>query len=109
MIIINNKLIPFGKKFLAINLFGILFTKGECSEQVLRHEKIHTAQMRELLYIPFYIIYMAEWLYHLFKVRNALKAYHRISFEREAYQNQNNPDYLLTRKRYASFRNTQAN
>lgn len=106
MIIINNKLIPFGNNFLAINLFGILFTKGECSEEVLRHERIHTAQMRELLYIPFYLIYIAEWIYHLIKVGNILKAYHRISFEREAYLHQNNPHYLPIRKRYASFRST---
>ena len=56
MKIVRNNIIPF-KGFLAINLFGILFVRGDSyiSPQVINHEKIHTAQMRELLYIPFYL------------------------------------------------------
>lgn len=59
MNIIYNNIIPF-KGFLAINLFGVLFVRGtyrDLSATVLNHEKIHTAQMKELWYIPFYVIY----------------------------------------------------
>lgn len=102
MKIIYNRVIPFGRKFLAINLFGVLFAKGECTSSLLNHEMIHTAQMKELLYIPFYIIYVLEWLVRMIQYRNSFEAYRNISFEREAYSNQDNNDYL-TRRRYFSF------
>ena len=63
MKIIRNNIIPF-KGFKAINLFGILFVRGnaELSDEVINHESIHTAQMKEMLYIPFYIWYGIEYL-----------------------------------------------
>lgn len=100
MKIIYNKLIPF-RGFLAINLFGVLFVRGswrDVNARLLYHEKIHTAQMRELGYIFFYILYLLEWLYRLAKEGNA---YMNISFEREAYENENNFEYLQTRKKWA--------
>lgn len=103
MKIIYNKLIPFGR-FFAINLFGVLFVKGtkeQVTEIDLNHERIHTAQMKELWYIPFYILYLLEWLYRLFRPGNA---YSNISFEREAYANECNLRYLQSRPRFASRR-----
>lgn len=100
MKIIYNNIIPFNG-FLAINLFGILFVRGtyrDLSATVLNHEKIHTAQMKELWYIPFYVIYLLEWIVRLFMPGNA---YRNISFEREAYDNEGNMSYLTNRKRYA--------
>lgn len=54
MKIIRNNFIPV-KGFKAINLFGVLFVRGNAviSEKTLRHEHIHTMQMREMLYVPF--------------------------------------------------------
>lgn len=101
MKIIYNKIIPFGRNFRAINLFGILFAKSKCDQVMLNHEKIHTAQMRELLYIPFYLFYIIEWLIRLIKYHDSFKAYENISFEREAYANQKNQAYLSERKHYA--------
>ena len=103
MKIIYNNIIPF-KGFLAINLFGVLFVRGtyrDLSATVLNHEKIHTAQMKELWYIPFYVIYLLEWVVRLFMPGNA---YRNISFEREAYDNEGNMSYLASRKRYAMWR-----
>ena len=99
MKIIRNKYIPF-KGFLAINLFGILFVRGDAriDDITLNHEKIHTAQIKELWYIFFYLWYIIEWLIRLFMKGNA---YRNISFEREAYNNENDLDYLKTRKRFA--------
>lgn len=54
MIIIRNKIIPF-KGFKCINLFGVLFVRKECGDVTktdINHEAIHTAQMRELMYVP---------------------------------------------------------
>ena len=98
MKIIRNKYIPF-KGFRAINLFGILFVRGNAiiNERTIRHETIHTAQMKEMLYVFFYVWYLIEWLIRLFMKGNA---YRNISFEREAYTNQDNLSYLRSRKRF---------
>ena len=99
MKIIRNKYIPF-QGFKAINLFGILFVRGNAriSERTLRHEAIHTAQMKEMLYIFFYLWYVVEWIIRLFMEGNA---YRNISFENEAYTNEDNIIYLESRKRFA--------
>lgn len=101
MKIIYNSLIPF-KGFSAINLFGIVFARKEfreLSQRTLNHEAIHTAQMREMAYVFFYIWYLVEWLIKLF--RYGRKAYDNISFEREAYTYQFDYSYLKKRKRFA--------
>mgnify|MGYP007066897473 CR=1 FL=1 len=85
MKIIRNNIIP-PKGFTAINLFGLLFVRGnrELSPTTVTHERIHTRQMREMLYIFFYIWYVLEWLIRLLVIRNPHKAYRAISFEQEA-------------------------
>ena len=99
MKIIRNNILPF-KGFSAINLFGILFVRknARLSEKTLNHERIHTSQMKELLYIPFYIWYVIEWLARLIQFRNSYMAYRNTSFEREAYQNQEDMHYLKSRR-----------
>ena len=101
MKIIYNKIIPFGKGFYAINLFGVLFSKGPCDAVVLNHEKIHTAQIKELGYVFFYIVYLLEWLVRMVQYRGYVNGYLNISFEREAYANQYNLNYLRTRKLFS--------
>ena len=99
MKIIRNNIIPFaGHK--AINLFGILFVRGNAriDDRTIRHETIHTAQMKEMLYVGFYIWYVTEWIIRLLMKGNA---YRNISFEREAYANEEHIDYLESRKRFA--------
>ena len=103
MKIVYNSVIPFGG-FLAINLFGVLFVRGtvrDVTPRLLNHERIHTAQMKELGYILFYILYFLEWLFRLMLGGNA---YRNISFEREAYGNDINPGYLSTRRMWAMWR-----
>lgn len=102
MKIIYNNLIPF-KGFAAINLFGVLFVrKGvNVTERLLRHEYIHTCQMRELGYIGFYILYLLEWIIRLFRKGNA---YRNLSFEREAYHHENSLHYPRLRRRFAQWR-----
>lgn len=105
MKVIYNRLIPF-RGFKCINLFGILFVRKGCSMTPtdFNHEAIHTAQMKELAYLPFYIAYLVEWLWHLSKTRNAKRAYYMVSHEREAYAHQNEPNYLSTRKHFSQFK-----
>ena len=106
MKIIYNNLIPF-KGFQAINLFGVIFARKEYKElpkKVLNHEAIHTAQMKELLYIPFYVLYAIEYLINLIKYQNNDKAYYNISFEREAYRYERQLDYLRERQHFAQYK-----
>ena len=97
-IIYNNILPPKG--FKAINLFGVLFVRKdvEIYDTTLNHEAIHTAQMKEMLYIFFYLWYFFEWLYRLVWEVNA---YRSISFEREAYENEDDISYLIHRKPFS--------
>lgn len=107
MKIIRNKYIPF-PGYKCINLFGILFVKNNAKidEVTINHERIHTAQMKELLYIPFYLFYVIEWLIRLIQFRNGYMAYRNISFEREAYQNQEDMHYLKSRKFFSFLKHT---
>ena len=90
--IVYNNIIPF-KGWKAITLWPFIFVrKGVKFNDIdLNHEKIHLVQQIELLVIPFYIIYLIEWIF---------KGYRQICFEKEAYSNENNLDYLKTRKHY---------
>lgn len=98
MLVIRNKILPIGKNFFAINLCGIIFAKGECDAITLNHEKIHSRQILELLVLPFYLLYIIEWLVRLFQYKDTYRAYKNISFEKEAYTNQNDFHYLRKRK-----------
>ena len=84
MKIIENKWIPF-KGWSAVNLFGVLFVrKGvKVTEEMLRHEEIHTLQMKETAYVGFYLWYAIEGFLKCFA--HGKKGYYRISFEQEAY------------------------
>lgn len=97
MKVIYNNIIPF-KGFKAVNLFGVVFARESLSIIDKNHESIHTAQMKELGYILFYIIYLIEYLILYRKYKDSDKAYRNISFEKEAYNNQDNLLYLKTRK-----------
>ncbi len=99
VLIIRSRLIPSG---FCVNLFGTLWTRDTSwiDETVINHEQIHTAQQRELLFIPFYLLYFIEWLFRLVRHRNWKDAYFAISFEREAYAHGDDLAYLKRRKLY---------
>ena len=105
MKVIYNTLIPF-KGFRAINLFGVLFVRKGCESNsvTLQHEAIHTAQMKEMLYLFFYLAYVVEWLYYLCRLKDRMKAYRAISFEREARKYQFDAEYLKTRPMYNQYK-----
>lgn len=68
------------------------------NQSLINHEKIHLRQQLELLIIPFYIWYLSEYYIKYLKYKDPELAYRNISFEREAYENDQNLDYLKTRK-----------
>ena len=89
-----------------LNLFGVLFTRDSSwiSEKTVNHERIHDAQMRELLWVPFYLVYVAEWLWLLVKYGDSRRAYLCISHEREAYAHGDDLSYLPRRRPFAQWR-----
>ncbi len=101
MIIVKNKIIPFGS-YTTINLFGILFTKSDyLSPTTINHERIHTKQMLELLIVGYYLWYIIEYIIVRFCYKKQNAAYHDISFEEEAHNNDTNLHYLDDRKHFA--------
>lgn len=99
MIIIKG--IPF-RRINGITIFPFIIVRPKNPDKVLiNHERIHIRQQLELLIIPFYIWYVAEWLYHYAQCREWWAAYRKISFEREAYTHQEAIDYLKNRKMWA--------
>jgi UDP-galactopyranose mutase len=99
MIFISKLIVPKG--FHGITLFPFIFLKKKSLKQdqiLINHEKIHLKQQKELLILLFYLIYGLEWIVKFFIYKNGYLAYRNLSFEREAYQNENNQEYLKKRK-----------
>lgn len=124
MVIVRNDIIPFkGKK--ALTLWPFIFARKEAriNEVTINHEQIHGRQQVELLMVGFVIaillvlvglgwwsilalplffwLYLLEWLLGLIRFGNSKKAYRSISFEQEAYTNENNMHYLHERRWFA--------
>lgn len=89
-----------------LNLFGFFLTRNpeSVTERTINHERIHTAQMRELLYIFFYLFYGIEYIVRLALKCNAMAAYRSMSFEQEAYKNDRDMSYLKQRRHYSQWR-----
>ena len=69
--------------------------------RIINHESIHIKQQEEMLVIPFYLWYVLEWVIKIPIYKSAKEAYYNISFEREAYDHDDNLSYLSSRKHYA--------
>ena len=116
---IKNTIIPFGR-FKAMTIWPFVFYKGsEPSERTINHEAIHGEQQKEiilLLLIAMAIINFVaipmDWpllipgilFYLVYGVEALIKGYRNISFEKEAYDNDQDKDYLRKRKSFAQWR-----
>ena len=74
---------------MALYPFILVNPKKKMGPVLLNHERIHHRQQLEMLIIPFYIVYLVELVW---------KGYRNISFEKEAYDNESNLEYLRQRK-----------
>jgi len=81
--------------------FVLVLPEVKLRKSLVTHEKIHLQQQLEILVLPFYLIYLTEYFYHLIRTRNHQKAYFLISFEREAYAKEHDSRYLKTRKPFS--------
>lgn len=125
MKIITNKFIPF-KGFGAMNILGMVFTRykaEELSEHTKRHEQIHTMQQYEIMLASALISLVlcniwASWWYLLVTIALPIalyvlvwlielvlppytSAYKDSPFEREAFANDEDVNYLVTRPLFA--------
>lgn len=69
--------------------FIILASDAQPDETLINHEKIHLRQQLEMLIIPFYIWYLIEYF---------SRGYYNVSFEKEAFENEADLNYLKNRK-----------
>lgn len=114
-----NSWIPF-KGFLAMLLYGVIMWRKEYEyylngvlssfvKKTINHESIHKCQMKDFCpWLPiggtiFYILYFIEWVLRLF-INGPSKAYKMISFEQEAYNHQDDLNYIPNRKWCAQYR-----
>ena len=98
ILIVFKYLTPRGFRGLTFFPFVILKNKQDALDKVcLNHERIHLRQQLELLVLPFYIWYGIEFATRLLILKDRYLAYRAISFEREAYQNEKDLNYLKSR------------
>lgn len=92
-----------GKRTIGITFFPFILLKKSyfdkqslfTQNQSINHEKIHIKQQGEMLVVFFYLWYFVEYFLRIFGKSNP---YTSLSFEKEAYENENNLNYLKTRK-----------
>ncbi len=87
---------------MAVFPFILVRTRQLMTDEVLiRHETIHLRQAAELLVIPFYLLYLINYLVRLIRYRDHHRAYMHIVFEREAYAHEADMQYLNQRRSWA--------
>lgn len=94
----------FYKNYVGLSLWPFIILKNVQLKQdsvLINHERIHLKQQQELFIIPFYFLYISEWLLRSLLYLDSYRAYQNISFEREAYQNEKELDYLTKRKPFS--------
>lgn len=86
--------------YCAIALFPFIFIKNTHLREnsiLINHERIHLRQQLELLILPFYVLYIFEFIMLILIFRSWNKAYLNISFEKEASANEQKFNYLNDR------------
>lgn len=99
MIFLLKIFVPKG--FRGITLFPFIFLKYPEDKEnsiIINHEKIHLQQQVETLIVLFYLWYTIEYFIRFIQYKDKKRAYKNISFEREAYLNDKNLEYLKSRK-----------
>lgn len=97
-LVVSKYLLPKG--FNGLTVFPFVFLREHrlgSNVVLLNHERIHLRQQLEMLVVPFFVWYALEFLWRWMQTGNRHTAYHAIGFEREAYANEKDPDYLKAR------------
>lgn len=104
-LIATKYLIP--KNYRGMAIFPFIFIKYRLDKKDLffvNHERIHLRQQIEMLFFPFFIWYLFEFFIRLIQYKNSNLAYKNICFEREAYANEKNLEYLKKRSFWKFFK-----
>jgi len=105
MIVVLRRILPYSYVGLSLWPFIFLRDRSLLSDEVLiNHERIHQRQQLEMLLLPFYIWYFTEWIFHWMRLGDPYLAYRAISFEKEAYMQEENLEYLSTRNPFGFLR-----
>jgi hypothetical protein len=103
MFLVVNKYL-LRRRFVGVTLWPFIVMKHRALQEdvvFINHERIHLRQQRELLVLPFFIWYGLEYLVRLMQYQDRYEAYRNISFEREAYSNEVDLEYLDHRSLWA--------
>ena len=104
---VENSKVPIILSYVApIDINAIAFgpfvwSRGVMGEELKNHETIHYHQQLELLFVGQWLLYVFYWLKGLIKYKDGAVAYRESPFEREAYENDQNLNYLKNRERFA--------
>tara|TARA_R110002167_G_scaffold238666_1_gene443816 strand:- start:10 stop:366 length:357 start_codon:yes stop_codon:yes gene_type:complete len=96
--VVLSKLAPI--EIGAITIGPLVFSRGEMSDITKNHESIHWQQYIETGILGFIILYYTFYLMNYIRYRDGKIAYHMIPFEKEAYDNDENLEYLENRERW---------
>ena len=98
ILIVFKYLTPRGFRGLTFFPFVFIKNKEDVLDKVfVNHEKIHLRQQLELLVLPFYVWYVMEFLIRWIMTKDKNVAYRNISFEKEAYTNEKDLNYIESR------------
>ena len=78
-----------------------VWCRDEGDDELINHETIHVAQQFEMLFIGQWLMYCLFMLIGLIRYRNYHTAYRNNPFEREAFANDSNLEYLVNRPLWA--------
>ena len=115
-----------GKRYKGAAFFMFnLVDKKTVTKKLIHHESIHYNQLNEIVFLSliayivtsnlidvqwwwsiiaimsWHILYVTNWVVNLFVYRDRRKAYREVLFEREAYDNDQDLDYLGQRGYFA--------
>ncbi len=94
----------FYKNYVGLSFWPFIILKNDslrADDVLINHERIHLKQQLELLILPFYFLYITEWLLRSLFYLNFYTGYQNISFEREAYMNEHNLNYTNERSPFS--------
>lgn len=100
--LVKMKYIPFGRFDYMAWCGDIIYKEDRysiISQEDLWHETIHKLQAyyRYKRWYRYYLNYLGQWIRYGFK-------YSKIPYEKEAYANQHNPNYQVTKDSYKQYK-----
>lgn len=100
LIITKNKLFGHYHGF-SLFVFVWMYQHAPDKKRLFHHENIHFRQQIEMLFIPHWILYVFYYFLNRLKGLAHNEAYRQNPFEKEAYANDHDFNYLVKRKFWA--------